>query len=293
MDGAMPATPSIPRSSADPARCRSAYAPDPGGHGRADARARARMAVPIRTALLGLAGMVLIAGAAWGGATLIHDPLLAKGRSTGSATGTQMLATWLLYLGLGLALGWIRLGRHARAGRVNHAYMIRVDRHLDRAAADRAPCSARTSTAISRRATWRCTARPYGVGRRPAQRALRQRQHRLAEHALALRRCSCCWPRASVAITGDGLTSLISGVLLMRLVWPSASPCCGGRCRGCATSSRQLLIGCGWSGPTMLVVHLMRAHNDMLMIGLMAVGVVFCAGPQASRRHRLVALASR
>ena len=131
----MPATPSIPRSSTDPA-------PVPLGPTRPTPVATAQAAAtkapaeparewpfPIRTALLGLAGMALIAiGGMGAGATLIHDPLLANGAFNWIRYGHgQLLATWILYMGLGLAIwAWIRLGRHARAGRVNHAYMIRV-----------------------------------------------------------------------------------------------------------------------------------------------------------------------
>jgi len=285
----MPATPSIPRSSADPAPVPlGPTRPTPVAKAQADAaQAPAEppreWPFPIRTALLGLAGMVLIAAGGMGaGATLIHDPLLANGAFNWIRYGHgQLLATWILYMGLGLAIwAWIRLGRHARAGRVNHAYMIRVivlwivplllapplfskDVYSYLAQGDLAlhgldpygvgPSALPSALSDNVSIVWQNTPSPYGP-------------------------LFVLLAKGIVAITGDGLVSLISGVLLMRLVlavgfallWWALPRLCAKL--GGDSSVALWLVGAN----PLLVVHLIGgAHNDMLMIGLMAVGVVF------------------
>jgi alpha-1,6-mannosyltransferase len=290
MGDAMPATPSIPRSSADPA-------PVPLGPTRPTTVLRAVVPTPpervwpfpIRTALLGMAGMVLIAAGGMGaGATLIHDPLLANGAFNWIRYGHgMMLATWMLYVGLGLAIwAWIRLGRHARAGRVNHAYMIRVivmwiapllvapplfskDVYSYLAQGDLAlhgldpyavgPSALPNALSDNVSIVWQNTPSPYGP-------------------------LFVLLAKGIVAITGDGLTSLISGVILMRLVlavgfaalwWalPRLADRLGGN-----SSIALWLVGAN----PLLVVHLIGgAHNDMLMIGMMAAAVVLVL----DRRH--------
>lgn len=296
----MPATPSIPRSSADPA-------PVPLGPTHLTPVVTAPPSAeparvwpfPIRTALLGLAGMVLIAGGGMGaGATLIHDPLLANGAFNWIRYGHgMMLATWLLYMGLGLAIwAWIRLGRHARAGRVNRAYMIRViviwiaplliapplfskDVYSYLAQGDLAlhgldpyavgPSALPSALSDNVSIVWQNTPSPYGP-------------------------LFVLLAKGIVAITGDGLISLISGVILMRLVmavgfamlWWALPRLCdklGGN-----SSVALWLVGAN----PLLVVHLIGgAHNDMLMIGLMAVAVVFVLDRKHVAGIALLALA--
>ncbi|MFC0540074.1 polyprenol phosphomannose-dependent alpha 1,6 mannosyltransferase MptB [Kutzneria chonburiensis] len=303
MDGAMPATPSLPRSSADPA-------PVPLGPTRLTAQTPGVTAAPspepervwpfpIRTALLGLAGMVLIAGGGMGaGATLIHDPVLANGAFNWIRYGHgMMLATWLLYLGLGLAIwAWIRLGRHARAGRVNHAYMIRVIVIWIAPLMIAPPLFTRDVYSYLAQGDLALHGLdPYGVGPSALPSALSDNVSIVWQNTPSpYGPLFVLLTKGIVAITGDGLTSLISGVLLMRLVlavgfamlWWALPRLCdrlGGN-----SSIALWLVGAN----PLLVVHLIGgAHNDMLMIGLMAVGVVLVL----DRRHlagiALVALA--
>jgi len=111
----MSAIPITPDSSTDPATVPVAAAP--------------KAPFPIRTLLLGLAGMLLIvAGGAGAGATLVHDPLVDRTGLNWIRYGHgMMLASWATYIGLGLVIwAWVRLGRHIRAGRVNQRVLLRV-----------------------------------------------------------------------------------------------------------------------------------------------------------------------
>jgi alpha-1,6-mannosyltransferase len=301
MDSAMTATPSLPRSSADtrpvplgPTRAVRGVpllTPEPTAQ-----QAERDWPFPIRTALLGLAGMLMIAAGGMGaGATLIHDPVLTSTAFNWIRYGHgMMLATWVLYMGLGLAIwAWIRLGRHARAGRVDRQYMIRVivlwiaplmiapplfskDVYSYLAQGDLAlhgfnpyavgPSALPSPLSDNVSIVWQNTPAPYGP-------------------------LFVLLAKGIVAITG---TNLITGVIAMRLVmalgfamlWWALPRLC--KHLGGNASVALWLVGAN----PLLVVHLIGgAHNDMLMIGLMAVGVVLVLDQKPVSGVTLVTLA--
>jgi len=83
--------------------------------------------LPVRTIVMGVAGVILVAGAGIGAAAVLEpDPVLnGTGFSwLGYGHGKQM-ATAVLYVGITLlVLAWIRLGRDVLAGRVDRRGML-------------------------------------------------------------------------------------------------------------------------------------------------------------------------
>src|SRR5437588_5191392 len=125
---AMPPTPSLPRFGTESTSVRPVLTRGTGAQHmpRLPATAAAPTpitalrpaGVPLRTLVLGLAGMMLITvGGVGAGGTLVHDPLLINSPLTWVRFGHgKDLATAVLYVGLTLVVwAWIRLGRDVRA----------------------------------------------------------------------------------------------------------------------------------------------------------------------------------
>ena len=274
----MAATPSLPRPSAapvEPVRSGATRVPEPGG-------------IPLRTILLGVAGVMLVAlGGTGAGATLKRDPLLADSSLSWIRYGHgQDLAAAVLYLGLGMVIwAWVRLGRMVLDGHVGsravrtaiaawtlpllfapplfskdiYSYLaqgqlalVGLDPYRVGPAALQSPLSENVSW------VWQNTPAPYGP----------------FFMLLAM---------GVVRATGAGV---IGGVVLMRLVlaaglallcWalPGLARHLGGR--------PAVALWLAAASPLMLVHLIGGAHNDMLMVGLLAAGCLFVL----ERRHVL------
>jgi alpha-1,6-mannosyltransferase len=264
----MASTPSSPRSpAAAPAQAGSPGAPsEPTG-------------IPIRTILLGLAGVTLVTmGAAGAGAVLKTDPLLTDTTLSWIRYGHgHDLATSTLYVGLGLVIwAWIRLGRMVRNNHVGtpavviaiaawtlplllspplfskdiYSYLAQgqlalhgFNPYLVGPAALPSPLSDNVSW------VWQNTPAPYGP-------------------------LFILLAKAVVWVTNG---SVIGGVVVMRLVlalglaltcWalPGLARHLGGR--------PAIALWLGAANPLILVHLIGGAHNDVLMVGLMAAGVL-------------------
>ncbi|AHH95401.1 polyprenol phosphomannose-dependent alpha 1,6 mannosyltransferase MptB [Kutzneria viridogrisea] len=266
--------------------------PGPDGTTAADAEdkaakpARREHPFPIRTVLLGTAGMALLAfGGIGAGATLIHDPLLANGPFNWVRYGHgMMLATWMLYVGLGLIIwAWTRLGRHARAGRVGTADMVRIVLIWTLPLLVAPPLFSKdVYSYLSQGDLALHGLDPYAVGPAALPSPLSENVSWVWQNTPApYGPLFVLLAKGVVALTG---TNLITGVIGMRLVMAIGL---GLLCWSLPGLARHL----GGNAPVavwlvaanpLLLVHLIGgAHNDMLMIGLMAVGVLLCL----DRRH--------
>jgi alpha-1,6-mannosyltransferase len=242
--------------------------------------------VPLRTLLLGLGGMALLTvGGVGAGGTLVHDPLLVNSPLTWVRFGHgKDLATAVLYGGLTLVVwAWIRLGRDVRAGSIGtrgtllaigvwtlplllapplfsrdiYSYLAQgnlalhgLDPYRVGPSALPGPLSENVST------IWQTTPAPYGP-------------------------LFVLIAKGVVGLTGD---NLITGVVVLRL---AMSIGLGLLCWSLPGLTRHL----GGSAPTalwlaaanpLLLVHLVGgAHNDLLMVGLLAAGVLLVL----DRRH--------
>ncbi|WP_169748563.1 polyprenol phosphomannose-dependent alpha 1,6 mannosyltransferase MptB [Allokutzneria albata] len=235
--------------------------------------------IPSRTILLGVIGACLAAlGALGAGGTLVRDPILSGTSLTWIRFGHgKNLAELVVYLGVGLLVwAWVRLGRHVRAGRVGRrgvllaitAWCVPVMlgpplftrdvysylgqgllplEGLDTYALGPAALDGPIAENVAW--IWQTTPAPYGP-------------------------LFILIAKGVVAISGH---NMIAGVLLMRLAliggmvmlcW--ALPRLAERLGG--NPSVALWIG---AANPLVVVHLVGGpHNDLLMIGLIAVGTL-------------------
>ncbi|WP_069853992.1 polyprenol phosphomannose-dependent alpha 1,6 mannosyltransferase MptB [Actinoalloteichus hymeniacidonis] len=240
-----------------------------------------RRLVPLRIVLLGAAGSVLIAlGAVGAAGVLNHDPLLAdSGLSWVRFGHGRDLASGLLYLGLGLLVwAWVRLGREVRIERVGtHGVLATIAGWL-------LPLLF-TPPLFSRDAySYLAQGNLAAHGIDPYQMGPAALPGPLADNV------SWVWQNTPapygplfilvsmlvVMVTGQ---HLILGVLLMRLVmvlglvllcWalPKLARLLGGR------PERALWLAA--ANPLMLVHLVGGPHNDLLMVGLLAAGVLVC-----------------
>ncbi|MBB5923769.1 alpha-1,6-mannosyltransferase [Actinoalloteichus hoggarensis] len=247
-----------------------------------------RRLVPLRIVLIGATGSVLIAlGAVGAAGVLNHDPLLAgSGLSWVRFGHGRDLATGLLYLGLGLLVwAWVRLGREVRIERVGthgvlaaiggwllplmftpplfsrDAYSYLAQGNLAAHGIDpyeMGPAALPGPLADNVSWVWQNTPAPYGP-------------------------LFILVAKTVVMITGQ---NLILGVLLMRLVmvlglvlmcWalPGLARHLGGR--------GDVALWLAAANPLMLVHLVGGPHNDLLMVGLLAAGVLVTL----DRRHVL------
>ena len=244
--------------------------------------------IPIRTILLGVAGVTLIAfGGTGAGAILKRDPLLADTSLSWLRYGHgHDLATAVLYLGLGLVIwAWVRLGRMVRNHHVGsiavviavaawalpllfapplfskdiYSYLAQgqlalhgFDPYLVGPAALPSPLSDNVSW------VWQNTPAPYGP-----------LFVLLAKAIVAATNASVIGGVVAMRLT------LASGLVLVCWALPGLARHLGGR------SATALWLGA--ANPLVLVHLIGGAHNDVLMIGLMAAGVLMVL----ERRHVL------
>ncbi len=252
--------------------------------------------IPIRTILLGVAGVSLISlGGAGAGAVLKIDPLLTNTSLSWIRYGHgQDLATAVLYLGLGLVLwSWVRLGRMVHNRYVGSAAVVIAivawtlplllspplfskdiysylaqgqlalhgfDPYRVGPAALPSPLSDNVSW------VWQNTPAPYGP-------------------LFILIAKGVVWATGGSVMTGVVLMRVILAAGLALTCWslPGLARHLGGR--------PAVALWLAGANPLMLIHLIGGGHNDILMVGLMAAGVLMVL----ERRHvvgiALVALA--
>ncbi|WP_018680313.1 polyprenol phosphomannose-dependent alpha 1,6 mannosyltransferase MptB [Actinokineospora enzanensis] len=236
--------------------------------------------LPIRTIALGTAGSLMILLSAFGAAgVLVSDPVLGHGPLSWLRYGHgQMLATATLYLGFALVVwAWVRLGRHVLAGRVASRPVLIA------AACWMAPLV--ISPPVFTRDVFSYLAQgtlplygydPYSVG--PVVLGLQdvvQNVHPFWQTTPApygplfiLLAKGVAWTSGSNMILGVVLMRLVLMAGLTLLLW--SLPRLVRHLGGHLPTTLWLAI----AGP-MTVVHLVGGpHNDLLMVGLLAAGVV-------------------
>jgi alpha-1,6-mannosyltransferase len=242
--------------------------------------ARRTTALPVRTITLGTIGSLLILVSALGaGAILAQDPLLGRGPLSWIRYGHgRMLATLVLYTGFALVVwAWVLLGRHVLAGRVGARGVLTAAVCWTIPMLVSPPVFSRDAYLYIAYGTlplhdfnpyvygpgnldvdpvvdnvdsfWQATPAPYGP-------------------------LFILLAKGVISITG---TNMIAGVILMKLglvvgvgltVWamPGLVRHLGGKL--------PVALWLAVAGP-MTVVHLVGGpHNDVLMVGLLAVGTV-------------------
>ncbi|GAA2826798.1 polyprenol phosphomannose-dependent alpha 1,6 mannosyltransferase MptB [Crossiella cryophila] len=269
-----PETPARPAVTAPPAESKPEPQPEP------DPAPRPRP-VSVRTVLLGGLGAALITlGGIGAGGVLVRDPLLADTGFSWLRYGHgKDLATLTLYAGLALlVLAWVRLGRDVWAGRSSARGVLLAIGVWTLPLLVAPPLFSRDiySYLAQGALAWQGYD-PYVAG--PIQ---------LATGPL-LENVSWLWQntpapygplfiliaKGVVALTGN---SMILGVVLMRLALT------GGLVLLC-WALPKLAVRLGGKAPLalwlaaanpLILVHLVGgAHNDLLMVGLLAAGVVF------------------
>ena len=246
--------------------------------------------LPVRTIALGTIGSLLILVSALGaGAILAQDPLLGRGPMSWIRYGHgRMLATLVLYIGFALVVwAWVRLGRHVLAGRVGSRPVLAAAACWIVPMLFSPPVFSRDAYLYIAYGTLPLHGfDPYTVG--PGQPRRRpgggQRRLVLAEHAGAV--------RAAVHPAGQGRHLDHRHEHDRRRDPHAARPrdrrrrCCCGRCPALVRHLGGRLPVALWlaiAGP-MTVVHLVGGpHNDLLMVGFLAVGTAL----MLDRRHVL------
>ncbi len=246
-----------------------------------DSDVRRTSPLPVRTIALGTIGSLLILVSALGaGAILAQDPLIGRGPLSWVRYGHgRMLATFVLYAGFGLVVwAWVRLGRHVLAGRVGTKPVLLASACWILPMIFTPPVFSRDAYLYIAYGTlplhgydpyttgpgilevdqvvdnvdsfWQATPAPYGP-------------------------LFILLAKGVIAITG---TNMITGVILMRvglliglglLIWalPGLVRHLGGKL--------PVAMWLAVAGP-MTVVHLIGGpHNDLLMVGFLAIGTVF------------------
>ncbi|HEX8870756.1 MAG TPA: polyprenol phosphomannose-dependent alpha 1,6 mannosyltransferase MptB, partial [Lentzea sp.] len=242
--------------------------------------------VPLSTTLLGLVGVTLMAlGGLGAGAVPEHDPLLDQAGLSWLRYGHgRDLAGMVLYLGLGLVIwAWIRLGRLVRSGEAGDfpvlvavaAWTVPLLFAPPLFSKDVYSYLAQGQLALS-------GDDPYAVGPAVLHNALSENVAGVWQHTPApYGPLFILVAKAVVWVTGG---SVIVGVVAMRL------SIAGGLvllCRALPGLSRHLggrSAVALWlvAANPLLLIHLVGgAHNDLLMIGLMAAGVLLVL----DRRH--------
>jgi alpha-1,6-mannosyltransferase len=236
---------------------------------------------PYRTIALGTVGSALLMlGALGAGGILIHDPVLGHGPLSWIRYGHgQAMATGAVYLGVGLLVwAWVRLGRYALAGRISAKPILiaascwivpllispplftrdvfsylgqgaQLLYGLDPYSSGPAELTVLPDVVQNVHPLWQVTPAPYGP-------------------------LFLLISKAVVSVTGN---NMIAGVVLTRLcvlvglaavVW--ALPRLVRHLGGNLAVSTWLVVA-----SPMTVIHLVGGpHNDLLMLGFLALGVV-------------------
>ncbi|MBB5959911.1 alpha-1,6-mannosyltransferase [Saccharothrix tamanrassetensis] len=256
------------RSSATPV-------PDPGG-------------IPVRTILLGVAGVMLVAlGGTGAGAILKRDPLLADTSLSWIRYGHgHDLATAVLYLGLGMVVwAWIRLGRMVHNGHVGSKAVLTAIVAWTLPLLFAPPLFSKDIYSYLAQGQLALNGLdPYRVGPAVLQSPLSENVSWVWQNTPAP--YGPFFMLLAMGVVGATNASVIGGVVLMRLLlaaglvllcWalPGLARHLGGR--------PAVALWLAAANPLMLVHLIGGAHNDMLMVGLLAAGCLFVL----DRRHVL------
>ncbi|MFI9817261.1 polyprenol phosphomannose-dependent alpha 1,6 mannosyltransferase MptB [Saccharothrix variisporea] len=265
----MAATPSLPRSSApvEPVRSGATQAPDPGG-------------IPIRTILLGVAGVMLVAlGGTGAGAILKRDPLLTDTSLSWIRYGHgHDLATAILYVGLGLVIwAWVRLGRMVRNRHVGSQAVLTAVVAWTLPLLFAPPLFSKDIYSYLAQGQIALNGLdPYKVGPAVLQSPLSDNVSWVWQNTPAP--YGPLFLMLAMGVVGVTNASVIGGVVLMRLVlgvglamlvWalPGLARHLGGR--------PAIALWVAAANPLMLVHLIGGAHNDLLMVGMLAAGCLF------------------
>ncbi|MFS8100066.1 polyprenol phosphomannose-dependent alpha 1,6 mannosyltransferase MptB [Lentzea alba] len=273
----MAATQSLLRSSSE------VSPPEPSPAVRANAAA-----LPVRTTVLGLLGVTLIAlGGLGAGAIPEHDPLLDQAGLSWLRYGHgRDLAGMVLYLGLGLVIwAWIRLGRLVLRGESGGSAVLTAVTAWTLPLLFAPPLFSKDVYSYLAQGQLALSGHdPYAVGPAVLQSALSENVSEVWQNAPApYGPLFILVAKAVVWITGG---SVVLGVIAMRL------SIAGGLvllCRALPGLSRHLggksaiALWLVAANPLLLIHLVGGAHNDLLMIGLMAAGVLLVL----DRRHVL------
>jgi alpha-1,6-mannosyltransferase len=245
-------------------------------------------AIPIRTTMLGLLGVALIAlGGMGAGAILERDPLLAQvGLSWLRYGHGRDLASMVLYLGLGLVIwAWIRLGRLVRWGEIGDFAVLVAVTVWTLPLLFAPPLFSKDIYSYLAQGQLALSGYdPYTVGPAVLQSTLSENVSWVWQHTPApygplfiLIAKAIVWITDASVILGVVAMrfSLAGGLVLLCWALPGLSRHLGGK-----SAIALWLVA---ANPLVLIHLIGGAHNDLLMIGLMAAGVLLVL----DRRHVL------
>jgi alpha-1,6-mannosyltransferase len=274
----------------------SALTADTPTNGSSTAGARRASGLNVRTLVQGVAGSVCImAGTVGAGGDLIHDPILGNGPLSWIRYGHgQQLAQAVLYIGVGLLVwAWVRLGRDV-IGRLVAARAVLVTGLAWIAPMIISPPTF-TRDVFSYLGQGELSLRgidPYAFGPSVLGDAIATNVHPFwASTPAPYGPLFILLAKGVVAVTGEHLIFgviamrlvLMIGVLLLVLALPGLVRHLGGR----LSVAFWLMI----ANP-MMVIHLVGGpHNDLLMVGLLAIGVLLVLNKQHVGGIALVTLA--
>lgn len=236
-------------------------------------------AIPIRTTMLGLLGVALIAlGGMGAGAILERDPLLIQvGLSWLRYGHGRDLASMVLYLGLGLVIwAWVRLGRLVRWGEIGDFAVLVAVTVWTLPLLFAPPLFSKDIYSYLAQGQLALSGYdPYEVGPAVLQSTLSENVSWVWQHTPApygplfiLVAKAIVWATDASVILGVVAMrlSLAGGLVLLCWALPGLSRHLGGK-----SAIALWLVAAN----PLLLIHLVGgAHNDLLMIGLMAAGVL-------------------
>ncbi|MEU5692655.1 polyprenol phosphomannose-dependent alpha 1,6 mannosyltransferase MptB [Actinosynnema sp. NPDC020468] len=249
--------------------------PDPGG-------------IPIRTILLGVAGVMLVAlGGSGAGAILKQDPLLTDTSLSWIRYGHgRDLATAVLYLGLALVIwAWVRLGRMVRNRHVGSNAVLTAVVAWTLPLLFAPPLFSKDIYSYLAQGQLALNGLdPYAVGPAVLQSSLSDNVSWVWQNTPApYGPFFMMLAEGVVWATG---ASVIGGVVLMRLVLAAGLALVCWALPGLARhlgGTPAVALWLAAANPLVLVHLIGGAHNDMLMVGLLAAGTLFVL----DRRHVL------
>ncbi|MFI6100435.1 polyprenol phosphomannose-dependent alpha 1,6 mannosyltransferase MptB [Lentzea sp. NPDC051213] len=272
----MAATPSLPRTSSEVSPQELSVVPTN------------TYAIPIRTTMLGLLGVALIAlGGMGAGAILERDPLLTQvGLSWLRYGHGRDLASMVLYLGLGLVIwAWIRLGRLVRWGEIGDFAVLVAVTVWTLPLLFAPPLFSKDIYSYLAQGQLALSGYdPYTVGPAVLQSTLSENVSWVWQHTPApygplfiLIAKAIVWVTDASVILGVVAMrlSIAGGLVLLCWALPGLSRHLGGK-----SAIALWLVA---ANPLLLIHLIGGAHNDLLMIGLMAAGVLLVL----DRRHVL------
>jgi alpha-1,6-mannosyltransferase len=258
------------------------------GHG-GPPTAAAPQKMPRKTIVLGTIGAVLLAvGGVGAGGVLVHDPILSGGPLSWVRYGHgRDLATIMVYLGFLLVLwAWVRLGRGVLAGLVGARGVLAATAAWTGPLLLAPPLFTRdVYSYLSQGALALAGLNPYEHGPEalPDSAAADNVHFFWQDTPAPYGPLFMLMAKGVYQVTGD---SLIAGIIVMRLVMALGLVMLCWALPGLVRHLGGRLPVALWlaAASPMTVVHLIGGpHNDILLIGLIACGVLFTL----ERRHAL------